>query len=70
MDGAGMNQDTVAMAVVVQTMMPADIAGILFTANPASGERSENASFGLGEAVVPGIHPRLPASWYGARLWR
>ena len=53
----GIEQDTVAMAVVVQTMVPADVSGILFTANPTTGERSEmiiNASFGLGEAVVGG----------------
>ena len=34
------------------------MSGILFTANPATGERSEvivNASFGLGEAVVGGL---------------
>ena len=51
------DQGSVAMAVVVQIMVPADVAGILFTANPATGERSEliiNASFGLGEAVVGG----------------
>jgi pyruvate,water dikinase len=50
-------QGSVAMAVVVQIMVPADVAGILFTANPATGDRSEmivNASFGLGEAVVGG----------------
>jgi hypothetical protein len=38
-------------------MVPSDVSGILFTANPATGERSEmliNASFGLGEAVVGG----------------
>ena len=53
----GIDQGSVAMAVVVQTMVPADVAGVLFTANPATGERSEviiNASFGLGEAVVGG----------------
>ena len=53
----GIDQDTVAMAVVIQTLVPAEIAGILFTANPATGERSEmivNASYGLGEAVVSG----------------
>ncbi len=53
----GIAQDAVAMAVVVQTMVPAKVSGILFTANPATGERSEmivNASFGLGEAVVGG----------------
>ena len=49
--------DAVAMGVVVQIMVPADVAGILFTANPATGERGEmivNASYGLGEAVVGG----------------
>ncbi len=53
----GIDQNAVAMAVVVQLMVPADVSGILFTANPATGERSEmivNASFGLGEAVVGG----------------
>ena len=53
----GIQQDSVAMAVVVQIMVPSDVSGILFTANPATGERSEmiiNASFGLGEAVVSG----------------
>lgn len=53
----GIDQDAVAMAVVIQLMVPSDVSGILFTANPATGERSEiiiNASFGLGEAVVSG----------------
>lgn len=53
----GVAHEQVAMAVVVQIMVPSDVSGILFTANPATGERSEmivNASFGLGEAVVSG----------------
>jgi len=53
----GIDRSAVAMAVVVQDMVPSDVSGILFTANPATGERSEmivNASFGLGEAVVGG----------------
>ena len=53
----GIDQASVAMAVVVQIMVPSTVSGILFTANPATGERSEmiiNASFGLGEAVVSG----------------
>ncbi|MBC81225.1 MAG: hypothetical protein CMQ33_10370 [Gammaproteobacteria bacterium] len=48
---------TVAMAVVVQIMVPSEVSGILFTANPVNGDRSEmiiNCSFGLGEAVVSG----------------
>jgi len=47
----------VSMGVVVQRMIPAEVSGILFTANPATGSRAEmviNASFGLGEAIVGG----------------
>lgn len=50
-------QRELAMAVIIQVMVPADISGILFTANPSTGDRSEiviNASFGLGEAIVGG----------------
>ena len=53
----GIDHGTVAIAVVVQVMVPSEVSGILFTANPATGERGEivvNASFGLGEAVVSG----------------
>lgn len=53
----GIDQNSVVMAVVVQIMVPSEVSGILFTANPATGERAElivNASFGLGEAVVSG----------------
>ena len=53
----GIDQREVAIAVVVQKMVPADVAGVLFTANPVTGERSEivvDASQGLGEAVVSG----------------
>lgn len=54
----GVATDDMAMAVVVQRLVPADAAGVLFTANPGTGARSEiviNASLGLGEAVVAGI---------------
>ncbi len=53
----GIEHAAVAMAVVVQRLIPAEVAGVLFTANPMTGEQSEllvNASFGLGEAVVSG----------------
>ena len=53
----GVDQNDIAMAVVVQLMVESDVSGILFTANPATGERSElviNASFGLGEMIVSG----------------
>ncbi len=47
----------VRIAVVVQTMVPADAAGVMFTANPITGARDQtvvDASSGLGEAVVSG----------------
>ena len=48
----------VHMAVVVQRMVFPHAAGILFTADPISGNRnvtSIEASFGLGEALVSGL---------------
>jgi pyruvate,water dikinase len=48
---------TVSMGVVVQEMVPSEVSGVLFTANPVNGDRSQmivNCSFGLGEAVVSG----------------
>lgn len=46
-----------AMAVVVMAMVPAECAGVAFTANPVTGDRDQiiiNASWGLGEAIVAG----------------
>ena len=54
----GVDAEQVRMAVVVQAMVPADSAGVLFTANPVTGARDEivvDASSGLGEAVVSGL---------------
>ena len=45
------------MAVIVQQLIPADAAGVMFTADPASGNSDSiliEAAFGLGEAVVQG----------------
>ncbi|GAA5165576.1 hypothetical protein GCM10023321_55740 [Pseudonocardia eucalypti] len=53
----GIAPDQVGLAVVVQELVAADAAGILFTANPMTGARDQiviNASWGLGEAVVGG----------------
>lgn len=53
----GIDDRTVALAVVVQRMVPAAAAGVLFTANPVTGRRGEtviDAAPGLGEAVVSG----------------
>lgn len=51
-------QASVRLAVVIQQMVPAEVAGVMFTANPVSGARNElviDASPGLGEAVVSGV---------------
>jgi pyruvate, water dikinase len=47
----------IRMGVVVQDMVDADVAGVLFTRNPLTGadELVIEASWGLGEAVVSGL---------------
>lgn len=53
----GISPAAVSLAVVVQQMVDAAVAGVLFTANPVTGRRHEaviDASPGLGEAVVSG----------------
>ena len=48
----------VKLAVIVQRMVAADVAGVMFTANPVTGARDETiveASAGLGEALVGGL---------------
>jgi rifampicin phosphotransferase len=47
----------VRLAVVVQRMVQAEVAGVLFTANPLTGKRRQaviDANPGLGEAIVSG----------------
>lgn len=54
----GFDHRTIHMAVVVQRMVFPQAAGILFTADPLTGNRkvaSVEASFGLGEALVSGL---------------
>ncbi len=54
----GFDHRKVHMAVVVQQMVFPDAAGILFTADPITGNRkvaAVEASFGLGEALVSGL---------------
>ena len=51
------DHSAVALAVVVQMLVFADAAGIMFTANPVNGRRDQvviNAAWGLGEAIVGG----------------
>jgi rifampicin phosphotransferase len=53
----GIDQQSISMAVAVQQMVPSEVSGVLFTANPTTGQKTElvvNASYGLGEAVVSG----------------
>jgi phosphohistidine swiveling domain-containing protein len=50
--------EEVSLAVVVQKLVPADAAGIMFTANPMTGKHDQimiNAAWGLGEAIVGGL---------------
>ncbi|MEU0845382.1 rifamycin-inactivating phosphotransferase [Streptomyces sp. NPDC005962] len=54
----GIDHRTVHMAVVVQRMVFPEAAGILFTADPVTGNRkvaTVDAGFGLGEALVSGL---------------
>ncbi len=53
----GIDHATVQLAVVVQHMVEPQVAGVLFTADPVTGNRGHtviDASPGLGEAVVSG----------------
>ena len=53
----GIDHRSVALAVVVQRMIDATAAGVMFTANPVTSSRDQtviDASPGLGEAVVSG----------------
>ena len=53
----GVSNRDVGLAVVVQVMVDAATAGVLFTANPVTGTRTEtviNAGPGSGQAVVSG----------------
>lgn len=56
-----------SIAVVVQTQLSPDAAGVMFTRNPITGadERMIEASWGLGEAVVAGLV--IPDSFRVAR---
>ena len=63
----GIDHRAVHMAVVVQRMVFPEVSGILFTADPVTGNRkvaSVEASFGLGEALVSG---RVNADVYKVR---
>jgi pyruvate,water dikinase len=53
----GLSEESVAMSVAVQKMVRPRAAGVAFTLDPHSGDRSQiaiDASWGFGEAVVAG----------------
>lgn len=57
---SGLRDADVAMAVVVQRMIPAERAGVGFCLNPVTGALDEfalDACFGVGETVVGGEYP-------------
>ena len=63
------------MAVIVQQLIDADAAGVMFTTDPAGGDSDSiliEAAFGLGEAVVQGkVSPdRVEVSRSGLRVIR
>jgi phosphohistidine swiveling domain-containing protein len=54
----GVAQDRISLAAVVQELVDAESAGVLFTANPLNGRRDQaviSAAWGLGEAIVGGL---------------
>ena len=60
----GLATTAMQMAVLVQQLIPADSAAVVFSANPVTGNQAElviNASWGLGESIVSGAV--TPDSW-------
>ncbi len=65
----GIAESTVAMAVVVQIMVDARTAGVMFTRSPVSGDRSVisiEGAWGLGSALVSG--EVTPDHWVVAKI--
>jgi len=53
----GLSVECPQIAVLVQQLVAADVAAVVFSANPTTGNRDEmiiNASWGLGESIVGG----------------
>ena len=54
----GFAHEDALLAVIVQQMIPSEVSGVMFTANPLNLRTDEfviNASWGLGEGIVSGI---------------
>jgi pyruvate, water dikinase len=57
-EGDAPGYDELGMGVAIQQMVPARAAGVMFTLDPVTGDRSKvviEGSWGLGEAVVSGL---------------
>ncbi len=55
---SGLSADDIQIAVLVQELVEAEVAGVAFSANPVTGNRDEvmiTTSWGLGESVVSGM---------------
>ena len=53
----GFDHSKVEMAVIVQSLIPADVAGVIFTSDPVTGDDNRiviEACLGLGDALVSG----------------
>jgi phosphoenolpyruvate synthase/pyruvate phosphate dikinase len=67
----GLARPSAPLPVLVQLLVPADAAAVVFSVNPItprSGEVLVNAAFGLGESIVGGTV--TPDEWAIARLSR
>ncbi|MDP7036053.1 MAG: PEP/pyruvate-binding domain-containing protein [Planctomycetota bacterium] len=54
---AGIDPDSIELALLIQRMVPSESSGVLFTIDPTSGDQEEmacEAILGLGEALVSG----------------
>jgi len=64
--GAGLSPAETHLAVIVQSMIDPDVAGVAFSANPVTGSREEylvSAAYGLGVGVVAGAAPADSYIW-------
>jgi len=67
---SGFSYQELAMGVLVMEMVPSRAAGVLYTADPRSGETATiiNAVWGLGTAAVGGLADPDVYRWEGGRL--
>ncbi len=53
----GLDVTDIRAAIIIQEMVDADVAGVMFTANPATGDRQQaliSSTWGCGEGIVSG----------------